>query len=90
MSDLATVSGDRFAVTINGEQLFADANTTQPEKQEGCLTPPYPTPYDLDWQPGIIPLSDYRGQTIEITFHNYNWPDRWYNTYTYVDDVSVQ
>jgi len=91
VSDLNIVpSGDRFAVTINGEQLFADANTTEPEKKEECEAGPYPTPHDLYWQQGIIPLNDYRGYTIEITFHNYNWPDKWYNTYTYVDDVSVQ
>lgn len=91
VSDLDIVpSGDRFAVTINGEQLFADANTTKPEKKTECETTLYPTPYDLEWKRGIVPLNNYQGQTIEITFHNYNWPDKWYNTYTYIDDVSVQ
>jgi len=90
--DLGTVvpSGDRFAVEINGEQLFADANTTKKEICDPAHGILYPTPHDLDWQHGIVPLSNYKGQTIEITFHNYNWPDKWYNTYTYVDDVSVQ
>jgi hypothetical protein len=82
---------DLFAVYINGSDVVVkDANITYPF---GCGTT-----HDLGWKQVVFPLSapnDYRGQTIEITFYNYNrapsgnYPER-YNTYTYVDDVSVQ
>jgi hypothetical protein len=75
---------DLFAVYINGSDLVVkDANTT-----EKAICPG--TPYNLGWKQVIFPLDAYRGQTIEITFYNYNRHDTWYNTYTYVDDVSVQ
>jgi hypothetical protein len=74
---------DLFAVYINGSRVFAGMNRT-----EEAICPG--TPYDLDWQQEVVPLDDYKGQTIEITFYNYNRPDKWYNTYTYIDDVSVQ
>jgi len=74
---------DLFAVYINGSDLVVkDANTTQPE---GCATT-----HILDWEQVVFPLDAYKGQTIEITFYNYNRPDKWFNTYTYIDDVSVQ
>ena len=78
---------DLFAVYINGSQLHADANRTL---DFGC-----DKLYDSEWQCKGFPLDAYKGQTIEITFHNYNrapsgnYPER-YNTYTYVDDVCVQ
>jgi hypothetical protein len=77
---------DLFAVYINGSQLVVkDANISDPY---GCsMTPPYK---NLGWKPVNFSLDAYKGQTIEITFYNYNRPDRYYNTYTYVDDVSVQ
>jgi len=77
---------DLFAVYINGSRVFADANRT-----EDAICPG--TPYDLDWRQGSISLDDYRGQTIEITFYNYNRAPvepKWGNTYTYIDDVSVE
>lgn len=75
---------DYFAVYINGSDLVVkDANTTQP------AIPSCPT-YDLGWKQVNFSLSAYQGQIIEITFYNYNRPDSNYNTYTYIDDVSVQ
>jgi hypothetical protein len=71
---------DYFAVDINGSEVFKDSNITQ---YADCTT------YDLKWREGIVPLGAYTGQ-IEITFYNYNRPDFHYNTYTYVDDVSVE
>lgn len=72
---------DLFAVYINGNRVWADAN----KNDYGCGAPK-----DLNWQPASISLDAYKGQTIEITFYNYNRPDNWYNTYTYLDDVAVQ
>jgi hypothetical protein len=81
-SDLGDIY-DLFAVYINGSDLVVkDANTTQPE---GCATT-----HDLGWKQVVFPLDAYKGQTIEVTFYNYNRPDPWFNTYTYIDDVSVQ
>jgi hypothetical protein len=76
---------DFFAVYINGSDLvIKDANTIQPVDLT-CNTT-----YDLGWKFVNFSLDAYKGQTIEITFYNYNRPDKWYNTYTYVDDISVQ
>jgi hypothetical protein len=81
-SDLGDVY-DLFAVYINDSDLVVkDANATEPE---GCSTT-----HILDWEQMVFPLDAYKGQTIEITFYNYNRPDKWFNTYTYIDDVSVQ
>jgi hypothetical protein len=74
---------DYFAVNINGNEVFKDSNT---DEEEICPGPPH----DLGWRPGTVLLAPYTGQTIEITFYNYNEKDENYNTYTYVDDVSVQ
>jgi len=73
---------DLFAVYVNGGLLWKDANTSDPY---GCGTLK-----ELEWRPGTISLNDYKGQTIPIAFYVYNRPDGWYNTYVYVDDVSVQ
>jgi hypothetical protein len=75
---------DYFAVDINGSEVLTDSNTIWPADQENCTTYPFP------WTPGVVSLNAYKGQTIDITFYNYNRPDKYYNTYTYVDDVSVQ
>jgi len=77
---------DLFAVYINGSDLVVkDANITYPF---GCSTT-----HNLGWNYASFPLDAYKGQTIQITFYNYNRAPngaQWYNTYTYVDDVSVQ
>jgi hypothetical protein len=75
---------DFFAVYINGSvpPVVKDAN---PDAPYNCSIL-----RDLDWKQVNYDLSTYKGQTIQITFYNYNRPDTWGNTYTYVDDVSVQ
>jgi hypothetical protein len=72
---------DFFAVYINGSQVLKAANTTD---NYGCSTL-----NELEDQP-IVSLNGYQGKTIQIAFYVYNRPDGWYNTYVYVDDVSVQ
>jgi hypothetical protein len=71
---------DFFAVYVNGNLVWKDANTTD---NYGCSTL-----NELEDTP-IISLSGYQGQ-IQIAFYVYNRPDDWYNTYVYIDDVSVQ
>jgi len=75
---------DYFAVNINTSEVFTDSNTIHPADQDNCTT------YDLDWKQGVVSLNAYKGQSIVITFYNHNRPDKFYNTYTYVDCVSVQ
>ena len=75
---------DYFAVKINGSEVLTDSNTIWPADQNNCTT------YKFDWTSGVVSLDAYKGQTIEITFYNHNRPDKFYNTYTYIDDVSVQ
>jgi len=79
---------DLFAVYINGVRQHEDANIQI--YRHGC-----DTLHDLGWKCKGLSLDAYRGQTIHITFHNYNRATdginpNWYNTYTYVDDVCVQ
>jgi hypothetical protein len=73
---------DLFAVYVNGSQLWKDANTNDPY---GC-----DTLRELPWRSGTVSLTDYKGESIQIAFYAYNRPDGWYNTYVYVDDVSVE
>jgi hypothetical protein len=80
---------DYFAVDINGSEVLIDSNTIWPADQEKCATHPFET-YPFEWKPGVVSLEAYKGKTIQITFYNYNRPDQFYNTYTYVDCVSVQ
>jgi len=72
---------DSFDVGINGSLEFRDAKVTG---MYGCA--PQGTK-DLGWRHGEIDLNDYRGQQVAIRFENWNRPDRWYNTWTFVDDV---
>jgi hypothetical protein len=76
---------DLFEVRINGSRVFTDANFTVDPDWKTC-----PITYNSEWKPVVVPLDAYKGQIIQITFYNYNRPDKWYNTYTYLDDVSVE
>jgi len=73
---------DLFAVYVNDSQVWKDANTSDPY---GC-----DALKELEWRSGAVSLTDYKGEPIQIAFYVYNRPDDWYNTYVYVDDVSVQ
>ena len=45
---------------------------------------------DFGWQSsGEISLENYRDEIVTIRFENRNWPDGWYNTWTFVDDVRL-
>jgi hypothetical protein len=45
--------------------------------------------WDSGWKHFSYDLSRYSGNTIEVSFHNVNRADHWYNTWTYVDQVEV-
>jgi PKD repeat protein len=74
---------DWFAVYINGALVLQTGRISQ-TPIAGCVA----NPYDTGWQQFTYDLSPYRGQTIEIRLANHT-SDQWYNTWTYVDDVSV-
>ena len=44
---------------------------------------------DTGWQQVTLDLSSYAGQTIRVRFANWNRPDNYYNTWSYLDDVRV-
>ncbi|OQA45590.1 MAG: Ser-Thr-rich glycosyl-phosphatidyl-inositol-anchored membrane family protein [Chloroflexi bacterium ADurb.Bin325] len=47
-------------------------------------------PYDTGWQQAFIDLTQFAGQTIQLTFANHNRYDNLYNTWSYVDDIQLQ
>jgi len=73
---------DTFDVRINGILVFRDAKITG---THGCDL--QPVEENLGWRVGEIDLDNYRGQRITIRFQNRSYPDGWFNTWTYVDDV---
>jgi hypothetical protein len=74
---------DWFAVYINGALVLQTGRISQTP-----ITSCASGPYDTGWQQFTYDLSAYQGQTIEIRLVNHT-SDQWYNTWTYVDDVSV-
>lgn len=73
---------DQFEILINDALVFDDRNTSD---AFGCGGPAL----DLGWRPFSIPLSSYRGQFIDIMFVNVVAPDNVFNSWTYIDDISI-
>ena len=42
-----------------------------------------------DWSIDLTQPVDYRGKVVTISFQNWNRPDGFFNTFTYVDDVKL-
>jgi len=76
--------GDSFDVSINGTLILQDNYENYPGDVPGC-----DDEQDLGWEQSSYDLSGYRGQTITLLFENVSREDRWYNTWTYVDEVLV-
>jgi hypothetical protein len=74
---------DWFAVYINGTLLLQTGRISS-TVIDHCA----PSPYDTGWQQFTSDLSGYKGQTIVIRLVNHT-SDQDFNTWTYVDDVSV-
>jgi hypothetical protein len=86
---------DRFEVYVNGSLAFSDGNQVNAGLK--CAQwwrvpgPDNPRNGQTDgWATGEIDLSGYVGQDVVIAFRNYNRYDGWYNTYTYVDRVTIE
>ena len=77
-----TYGFDIFDVKINDTVVLTDARITG---TYGCNLPV--AQQDLGWRVKEVSLDQYRGQRITIRFRNLSYPDGWFNTWTYVDDV---
>jgi len=85
-NDKLKLSGDKwdsFDVYINNTLILRDGNIQW--LKANC----YIDPWDSTWKPFSYSLSAYKGQNIRVSFHNANREDRYYNTWTYVDQVDV-
>jgi len=78
------VSADFFQVIINGTPVGPFGN--EEWHQSSCDS----EVWDSGWQDTAFDLSPYRGEMVEVYLRNVNGkPDKWWNTWTYVDDVEV-
>jgi hypothetical protein len=86
---------DRFEVHISegasDHMVYADGNHTNPvgcDQNHLWRIPPSPDA----WKAGTIDLKspvDFRGETVTISFQNWNRFDHWYNTVTFLDSVQI-
>jgi len=74
---------DSFDVYINDTLILRDGNTDW--NQASCDR----EPWDSGWKDFSYDLSAYKGQCIQVSFHNVSRADHWYNTWTYVDPIEV-
>jgi len=81
---------DFFQVNINGKILGPFGNTEWGEASCDLEA------WDSGWQPAEFDLGPYRGRMVEVSLHNVNGAIRnvdgtkWWNTWTYVDDVEIR
>jgi hypothetical protein len=73
---------DSFDVLVAGSLGFRYAN------QIDVLS--CSTRRDSNWRQKTIDLSAYRGQNATIEFQNHNRNDSFYNTWTYIDDITLE
>ena len=80
---------DRFEVHVlsaSGDELgFSDMNNNSPISCTNWRR----LPSNSGWKTGTVDLDDYRGESILISFQNYNRPDGWYNTISFLDEVEL-
>jgi hypothetical protein len=85
---------DRFEVYVNNQLVFDDGN----QVNEGLSCSNWwrvpgksnqRNGKTSDWAEGEIDLTDYSGN-VTISFQNHSRFDKWYNTYTYIDDIRVE
>ena len=83
--DLALSDLDYFQVAINRQPVsgrYGNDEWNEPSCDQ--------SPWDSGWRTLTIDLSVHAGDEIEISFHNVNGTQPFYNTWTYVDDVSIE
>jgi len=87
---------DRFEVYIQGTNMFFDGNMVSTGL--GCEnwwrvpgeSNPRSSGQTSGWATATIDISAYTGQTVTIYFQNHSRLDGWYNTYTYIDDITIE
>ncbi len=86
---------DAFEVYVNGARVFDDAN--RHTTGLSCSTWwRVPGPDNMrhgqaaGWIEETIDLTGYAGQTVTVSFRNYSRYDKYYNTYTYLDNVRLE
>ena len=87
---------DRFEVYIQGANVFHDGNAVS----DGLAcsnwwrvpgeSNPKPGGQTTGWGTATINISTFAGQTVTIYFQNHSRYDGWYNTYTYIDDITIE
>lgn len=75
---------DSFDVYVNGVRIHRDKIDWT--DTYGCGKPVN----DRGWRPVTYDLSAYKGQNITLRFETWNRLDKYFNTWVYVDDVTVQ
>jgi hypothetical protein len=74
---------DRLEVRVNSDVLARYGN---PDFEHiGCAHL-----YDSGWNGAEFSLAAYKGQTVILTFFNENHFDRYYNTYSYLDNIHIE
>lgn len=76
---------DSFEVKVGGATVFEDILNWATVR--GC---DLPAPNDRGWRQETLDLSVYRGKTIALRFEVWNRGHEWYNTWAYIDDISLQ
>jgi hypothetical protein len=74
---------DRLEVRVN-DQVLARYGDSDP----GNLS--CSNLYDSDWNQAEFDLSAYAGQVVILTFFNENHADRYWNTYSYLDNIRIE
>ena len=85
-NDKLKPSGDKwdsFDVYVNTTLILREGNRIW--DMADC----YRDPWDSTWVGVSYSLGAYKGQSIQVSFHNASREDRYYNTWTYVDQVDV-
>ena len=75
---------DFFQISVDDELLGQDGNTEWLESD--CSR----EVWGSGWQSKQFDLSSYRGEIVELSLHNVNGKYKWWNTWTYVDDVEIR
>jgi hypothetical protein len=82
--DLDLPDCDYFQIAINGEllpQRYGNDEWMEPNCDRD--------PWNSSWKTLTVDLSGYRGEDVEVSFHNFNRTQPYFNTWTYVDDVMI-
>ncbi len=76
--------GDSFDVYVQDTLKWRDGYDNYPNQVPGC-----DSLQNLGWKLGAVDLSDYQGQSVRVLFCNVTRQDKYFNTWTYLDDVDV-